>query len=108
MQFYINQIYFYEKLKNIRDDIVHREKTFDIFYIFDDGIGISNKDKLFKVFEILNTNDYKPNSIYSIRLLINYIIETTIKSCCDFCDCIYQIIMLPKPFKDLSPNNIYN
>jgi hypothetical protein len=96
-QFYINQIDFYERLKKIRDDIVHREKTFDTFFILDDGIGISNSDKLFDVFEILNTNDHKQNGIYSIRPLINYVITTTLKSCCDFCNCIAQIIILPKP-----------
>ncbi len=95
-EYYYKQFDFYEKLRIIRNDIVHHEKTLDYFFVFDEGFAISKDTKLFKEYNIWNEDDKKENNIYSIRPLISYIINNTIKSCDDYCKCILQVVKLPE------------
>jgi len=100
-RFYINQVDFYEKLKNIRDDIVHHDKSLDYFFVFEKGFAISKENRLFSKYEIWNEKDKEKNDLYSVRPLIHYIIQNTVKACNDYCDCIRMIIKFPDSiFKD--------
>ncbi|WP_062428962.1 hypothetical protein [Treponema endosymbiont of Eucomonympha sp.] len=58
IQFYANQAPFYEKIKMVRDRIIHRpiENKGTQFFVFDDGFGISSneylKEDLFEQFNV--------------------------------------------------------
>jgi hypothetical protein len=97
VNYYLEQIEFYENLKIVRDDIVHHEKTIDYIFITEEGFAISEDTLLFKRYNIWKIENKKGNGLYSIRPLISYLINNTIKSCNDYCQCISKIIDFSQP-----------
>jgi hypothetical protein len=96
-QYYSEQCEFYEKLKSIRDDIVHHDKSLDYFYSLEEGFAISDTTRLFQDFPIWNENDKKNGHLYSVRPLLSFLITKTISSCNEFCTAISRVIGFPRP-----------
>ena len=80
--YYIGTRDFYLKLKKIRDDIVHHNKSIKYIYVTNEGFGIGPQSLVYKFFNSLWKNNEKlhPN-IYSIRPFLHHIIDATISSC---------------------------
>jgi len=100
--FYIEQVNFFEKLKTLRDDLVHNPETVkqDLFFVFNEGFGISDNSKLFKQFDIWDKHDCKTNNIYSIRPLLHCLVSNIMNASECFCDCIMKAIIFPYPIID--------
>jgi hypothetical protein len=96
---------FYEKLKILRDDIVHHNKNLDNIFVLDKGFAISKDSLLFKKNELLWEDKDGINNLFSIRPLLNYWISSTIDSCNDFIHSFSNNLILPKSL--FQNHNVY-
>ena len=104
-QYYYNIGKFYEKLKLLRDDIVHHGFEIANIYVFDEGFAIKNNSNLYKYYDIWDEDDKKPNDLYSLRPLLNYWINNSINACNDFVNVIGKIIKFPPSL--IPKHNVY-
>lgn len=103
--YYNNIGEFYEKLKILRDGIVHHGLDIKDIFVFDKGFAISSETNLFKYYSIWNNDEKKPNNYYSLRPLLYHWISNSIDACNEFARVISSVIKFPPSI--MSKHNVY-
>jgi len=103
-KFYINSQEFFFLILDLRNDIFHSRKTFNLF-LGEEGFSISLKDYNLENLHFWDDNNTLKNDLGSLKTLIAYITLNTINTLEEYVKIISLIIKLPG---DILPNyNIY-
>ncbi len=84
---------FFFFVMNIRNDIFHSKKHYEVKFFIDKKFYISLERC--NTLEIWNSENIKSNNLGSLNTLIEYIIKNTINALEDYANTIFQIIQLP-------------
>ncbi len=103
-KFYVNFQEFFFFILDMRNDIFHSQKTFNLF-LGDEGFSISLKDYNLENLHFWDSKNTLQNNLGSLKALIAYITLNTINALEEYVKTISLIIKLPE---DILPSyNIY-
>lgn len=103
-KFYVNFQEFFFFVLNMRNDIFHSRKSFNLF-LGEEGFSIPLKENNLENLHFWDENNILKNGIGSLKALIAYIALTTVYALEEYAKTISSIIQLPN---DILPNyNIY-
>lgn len=100
-KFYSEEGVFFKKLKNLRDDIVHRGLTADYIFDTEEGFAVSTYSKMFSSFDIWAEAKCCSNeNLTLLSPIISHIIQKTLEMVSYFTDALACKIMFPD---DIAP-----
>jgi hypothetical protein len=93
--FYARSSPFFCLLREFRDNVIHRGKSFDLLFVTDKGFAVIDTTEPFASFKVWNVDNKLPNGLASLRPVLAYAVLETINCCEDFAVTIQKIIKFP-------------
>lgn len=93
--FYVAYGEFFQRMKSLRDQIVHHSASLGFFFIVDQGVAISEASEFYRLFPVFHNLPRIPNGLVSLRPFLGHIVETTLSATHDLSMVIERTIRLP-------------
>ena len=100
--FYNSYAPFLARVRDIRDEVVHRGHNAGFVFNLDQGLAVATKERPWNQLQIWDERSLGHNNLGSLRMLFAYIIAETMTATTRFGEAFASCIRLPEP---LSPAN---
>jgi len=100
--FYNSYAPFLVKIRNIRDEIVHRGHNAGFVFNVDQGLAVLTRERPWNQLQIWDEGSLTNNNLGSLRKLFAYVISEVIAATSRFAEAFASCTLLPEP---LSPGN---